>query len=285
MSKSSSKDMSKPPMTSPHLSSAGSHVNPENTLTEGQPFADHIMNRIHVSLQFMVREFCRVKGINSVASIPVDPTFMNRESIFLTSEDVEQVSTLHMIGGSAMIFGLRCIWESLFPNQRVYYKFYDIERLSINNVNDVERSTIDLANWLMTMDRVGQLYFIPWNIREHWMLVIAMPKGKIVFLDPLKSHKHPEEIDSMIMSAYYRASSNALLGNPTKIFNVTCPRQPQSHECGFYVLKYIRDLVRASNAMTTLKEKFGGKTQYCEIADLLPIQHEWLGKLMTYIYQ
>ncbi|XP_062104669.1 uncharacterized protein LOC133815929 [Humulus lupulus] len=117
------------------------------------------------------------------------------------------------------------------------------------------------------------------------MLVIAMPKGKFVFLDPLKSHKHPEEIDSMIMSAYYRASSNALLGNPTKIFNVTCPRQPQSHECGFYVLKYIRDLVRASNAMTTLKEKFGGKTQYCEIADLLPIQHEWLGKLIPYIYQ
>ncbi|XP_062096189.1 uncharacterized protein LOC133801973 [Humulus lupulus] len=107
MSKSSSKDMSKPPMTSPHLSSAGSHINPENTLTEGQPFVDHIMNRIHVSLQFMVREFCRVKGINSVVSIPVDPTFMNRESIFLTSEDVEQVATLHMIGGSAMIFGLR----------------------------------------------------------------------------------------------------------------------------------------------------------------------------------
>ena len=110
-------------------------------------------------------------------------------------------------------------------------------------------------------------------------------------------------------SAYYKASSNELLDNPTKIFNVACPKQPQSHECGFYVLKYIRDFVRASNAMTTLKEKvssffiiyllsiiyeinlyllilqFGGKTQYCEIADLLPIQYEWLGKLMTYIYQ
>ena len=56
-------------------------------------------------------------------------------------------------------------------------------------------------------------------------------------------------------SAYYKASSNELLGNPTKIFNVECPRQPQSHECGFYVLKYIRDLVRASNAIVTLKEK------------------------------
>ena len=108
MSKNPSKDKTnRNSLTSPHLSSAGSHVNPENTLTEGQPFSDHIMNRIHVSLQFMVREFCRVKGINSVVSIPVDPTFMNRESIFLTSEDVEQVSTLHMIGGSAMIFGLR----------------------------------------------------------------------------------------------------------------------------------------------------------------------------------
>ena len=108
MSKSSSKDKTnRNSLTSPHLSLAGSHVNPENTLTEGQPFADHIMNRIHVSLQFMVREFCRVKGINSVVSIPVDPSFMNRESIFLTSEDVEQVATLHMIGDSAMIFGLR----------------------------------------------------------------------------------------------------------------------------------------------------------------------------------
>ena len=56
-------------------------------------------------------------------------------------------------------------------------------------------------------------------------------------------------------SAYYKASSNELLGNPTKIFNVACPRQPQSHECGFYVLKYIRYLVRASNAIETLKEK------------------------------
>ena len=108
MSTSPSKDkMNRNSTTSPHLSSAGSHVNLENTPIEGQPFADHIMNRIHVSLQFMVREFCRVKGMNTVVSIPVDPSFMNRESIFITSEDVEQVATLHMIGGSAMIFGLR----------------------------------------------------------------------------------------------------------------------------------------------------------------------------------
>ncbi|XP_062083402.1 uncharacterized protein LOC133789631 [Humulus lupulus] len=102
------------------------------------------------------------------------------------------------IGSLAMLFGMRCIWESMHPNSRQLYKFFDTEHLSIGN-DESKNYTVDLiAKWMMTMDRRGKIYFIPWIVDRHWMLVLVMMRGMTIILDPLKNHKSPPIITEVM---------------------------------------------------------------------------------------
>ncbi|XP_062107171.1 uncharacterized protein LOC133818357 [Humulus lupulus] len=159
------------------------------------------------------------------------------------------------IGSSAMLFGMRCIWESMHPNSRQLYKFFDTEHLSIGN-DESKNYTVDLiAKWMMTMDRRGQIYFIPWIVDRHWMLVLVMMRGMTIILDPLKNHKSPPIITEVMEKAYAQCLENEYIGTFTKLVRGSCPKQPESHECGYYVLRYIYDLVNAPNPAEVIKKK------------------------------
>ncbi|KAF4383295.1 hypothetical protein F8388_009326 [Cannabis sativa] len=137
-----------------------------------------------------------------------------------------------------------------------------------------------LSIWLNTMTHVGQYYFIPWNIGKHWMLIIAMTSGRVVFLNPLKS-KIPSDIAQMIKAAYANISSNAIVfgKNGPEIWTFACPKQPYNYECGYYVLTYIRDMLQHSNPIEAIKAKFGGLSQYSEDDHLLPLRQQWLNNV------
>ncbi|KAF4384259.1 hypothetical protein G4B88_016825 [Cannabis sativa] len=174
----------------------------------------------------------------------------------------------------------RCIWENLNQRQKELYKFYDVELLSYNNEQDKVIAINQLSIWLNTMTHVGQYYFIPWNIGKHWMLIIAMTSGRVVFLNPLKS-KIPSDIAQMIKAAYANISSNAIVfgKNGPEIWTFACPKQPYNYECGYYVLTYIRDMLQHSNPIEAIKAKFGGLSQYSEDDHLLPLRQQWLNNV------
>ncbi|KAF4379987.1 hypothetical protein G4B88_029979 [Cannabis sativa] len=114
-------------------------------------------------------------------------------------------------------------------------------------------------------------------IAEHWMLIIAMTSGRVVFLNLLKS-KIPSDIAQMIKAAYANISSNAIVfgENGPEIWTFACPKQPYNYECGYYVLTYIRDMLQHSNPIEAIKAKFGGLSQYSEDDHLLPLRQQWL---------
>ncbi|KAF4384826.1 hypothetical protein G4B88_000222 [Cannabis sativa] len=173
-----------------------------------------------------------------------------------------------------------CIWENLNQRQKELYKFYDVELLSYNNEQDKVIAINQLSIWLNTMTHVGQYYFIPWNIGKHWMLIIAMTSGRVVFLNPLKS-KIPSDIAQMIKAAYANISSNAIVfgKNGPEIWTFACPKQPYNYECGYYVLTYIRDMLQHSNPIEAIKAKFGGLSQYSEDDHLLQLRQQWLNNV------
>ncbi|XP_062087170.1 uncharacterized protein LOC133793972 [Humulus lupulus] len=239
-----------------------------------------------MSLKFIVKEYYSNKGIDGVVQVPVDPEFIGeREAIFITSEDVYQAASMDNIGSSAMLFGMRCIWESMHPNSRQLYKFFDTEHLSIGN-DESKNYTVDLiAKWMMTMDRRGQIYFIPWIVDRHWMLVLVMMRGMTIILDPLKNHKSPPIITEVMEKAYAQCLENEYIGTFTKLVRGSCPKQPESHECGYYVLRYIYDLVNAPNPAEVIKKKWFDKKQFNVKDDLLPLQSDWLARLMPFVYE
>lgn len=61
---------------------------------------------------------------------------------------------------------------------------------------------------------------------------------------------------------------------------VKCPRQPSSFECGYYVMKYMQDIITNVNV---LKNNFKGVEEYT-VKDLLRLRDQWatyVAKLIT----
>ncbi|XP_060971039.1 uncharacterized protein LOC133037676 [Cannabis sativa] len=97
------------------------------------------------------------------------------------------------------------------------------------------------------MNNNHQMFFIPWNIGMHWTLVVVTPR-KIIHLNPISGRPIPEVIEQMIGRAFmYIGNAHDYLGPWQGINQANCPRQPKSQECGFYVLKYITDIVARAN--------------------------------------
>ncbi|XP_060971449.1 uncharacterized protein LOC133037824 [Cannabis sativa] len=274
--------------TLPAMSSAGSQSNVRiEQMDKNATFKPEVWAQIPVCLHFLVEEFIRRKGKWSVVEVPTDPDFMPpRTHIILSSEDVEQVGTLNFIGCQGMIFGIRCIWEDL-TNMREYFKFFDPELLNATDKDGIvhQEVVIKLAEWLNTMNNKSQMFFIPWNYERHWMLEIVCA-GKIIHLDPWLRHKRPKmTIDLTLQRAYeLLGGSNELLGIFPGVTVAACPKQTLGIECGFYVLRYINDIVKALNSFVIIREKFGKMDTYDVETMLLPLQHQWLSKLTRYLY-
>ncbi|KAM6592937.1 hypothetical protein CsatA_000640 [Cannabis sativa] len=189
-----------------------------------------------------------------------------------------------------LFFG-RHIWESINGLRKIF-KFYDPELLTVHGISDEEQSqSFDdaarrLANWLSLMNSNHQMFFIPWNIGMHWTLVVVAPR-KIIHLNPVKGRPIPEEIEQMIGRAFmYIGDAHQYLGPWQGISQANCPRQPKSQECGFYVLKYITDIVARANPNRYIQDQkaFGGKKQYDPKTELLPLQRKWIEQLMAVIH-
>ncbi|KAM6540821.1 hypothetical protein CsatB_005268 [Cannabis sativa] len=189
-----------------------------------------------------------------------------------------------------LFFG-RHIWESINGLRKIF-KFYDPELLTVHGISDEEQSqSFDdaarrLANWLSLMNNNHQMFFIPWNIGMHWTLVVVAP-NKIIHLNPLKGRPIPEEIEQMIGRAFmYIGDAHQYLGPWQGIAQANCPRQPKSQECGFYVLKYMTDIVARANPNRYIEDQkaFGGKKQYDPKTEILPLQRKWIEQLMAVIH-
>ncbi|KAM6559143.1 hypothetical protein CsatA_028382 [Cannabis sativa] len=189
-----------------------------------------------------------------------------------------------------LFFG-RHIWESINGLRKIF-KFYDPELLTVHGISDEEQSqSFDdaarrLANWLSLMNSNHQMFFIPWNIGMHWTLVVVAP-NKIIHLNPLKGRPIPEEIEQMIGRAFmYIGDAHQYLGPWQGIAQANCPRQPKSQECGFYVLKYMTDIVARANPNRYIEDQkaFGGKKQYDPKTEILPLQRKWIEQLMAVIH-
>ncbi|XP_060969565.1 uncharacterized protein LOC115713553 [Cannabis sativa] len=103
---------------------------------EDELFSQKVMDLIPNSLKWMVAEFLRIKDKRDIITIPVPRQFIApRLQITLFGEDLQQVALCDFIGNQGMLY----IWESI-KDLRIIFKFYDLELLAVNDINDEEKS-------------------------------------------------------------------------------------------------------------------------------------------------
>ncbi|KAK1559835.1 hypothetical protein Q3G72_018910 [Acer saccharum] len=122
-----------------------------------------------------------------------------------------------------------------------------------------------------------QLIFIPYNPRYHWILVVIdMKSMTIYYLDSLRG-----SIDGFLMNImqigltiYHSHNSNQsdkARKGVVQWKRVQVPMQSVNVECGYYVLRFMNDII-ADRSMLT--ENFHGKRTYTQ-EEIDEVHDEW----------
>ncbi|BBN67730.1 hypothetical protein Prudu_167S000100 [Prunus dulcis] len=111
--------------------------------------------------------------------------------------------------------------------------FIDPATVSANSGTIADRSRLVAARLQKTDGE--QIFMMPYNPGRHWILLIVRAKRETVyFLDPLPGHRVVDEEAKNIVNRRKAVIWKTLSGTP---------KQPSSVECGYYVMRFMRDII------------------------------------------
>ncbi|BBN67841.1 hypothetical protein Prudu_205S000100, partial [Prunus dulcis] len=166
---------------------------------------------------------------------------------FLLPEDFTQFAGMEEIGATVVAVYMRYLHDVLKQaNMCSMVGFIDPATVSANSGTIAERSRLVAARLQKTDGE--QIFMMPYNPGRHWILLIVRAKKETVyFLDPLPGHRVvDEEAKNIVNSAIKIYNTHiARAGRKNVIWKTLSgtPKQPSSVECGYYVMRFMRDII------------------------------------------
>ncbi|VVA41500.1 PREDICTED: PRUPE_6G193600, partial [Prunus dulcis] len=124
--------------------------------------------------------------------------------------------------------------------------FIDPATVSANSGTIADRSRLVAARLQKTDGE--QIFMMPYNPGRHWVLLIVRAKRETVyFLDPLPGHRVVDEEAKNIVNSAIKIYNSHIgrAGRKAVIWKTLSgtPKQPSSVECGYYVMRFMRDII------------------------------------------
>ncbi|CAL9011660.1 unnamed protein product [Prunus brigantina] len=166
---------------------------------------------------------------------------------FVLPEDITQFAGMEEIGATVVAVYMRYLHDVLKQaNMCSMVGFIDPATVSANSGTIADRSRL-VAGRLQKTDG-EQIFMMPYNPGRHWVLLIVRAKRETVyFLDPQPEHRVVnEEVKNIVNSAIKIYNTHiGRAGRKAPIWK-TLPgtaKQPSSVECGYYVMRFMRDII------------------------------------------
>ncbi|KAA0046954.1 uncharacterized protein E6C27_scaffold230G001320 [Cucumis melo var. makuwa] len=145
------------------------------------------------------------------------------------------------------------------------YKFADAGSVSVG-ISKEDRAQILNARLLGTDHR--QILMFPYNSGNHWCLIaIDFSRGTAYWMDPLRNRINNDASD-VVRMAFDISNKKKPVWRIIK-----CPKQGGIVECGYYVMRFMRDIILSSNR--TIIEVMEGSTSTYSQDNLDVVRTEW----------
>ncbi|VVA41699.1 PREDICTED: PRUPE_6G193600, partial [Prunus dulcis] len=178
----------------------------------------------------------------------IDKEVFGRErDTFLLPEDITQFAGMEEIEATVVAVYMRYLHDVLKQaNMCSMVGFIDPATVSANSGTIADRSRMVAARLQKTDGE--QIFMMPYNPGRHWILLIVRAKRETAyFLDPLPGNRVvDEEAKNIVNSAIKIYNSHiARAGRKAVIWKTLSgtPKQPSSVECGYYVMRFMRDII------------------------------------------
>ncbi|KAL6293372.1 hypothetical protein ACE6H2_001514 [Prunus campanulata] len=166
---------------------------------------------------------------------------------FVLHEDISQFAAMEEIGATVVAVYMRCLFDHLKAANMVnMVGFIDPALISADAGSLTERSRIVFSRLQKTDGE--QIFLMPYNPSRHWVLIIVRAKKEIVyFLDPLPGNRVVDEEGKNIVNSALKMYNSHIgrIGHKAPLWKTLpgTPKQPSSVECGYYVMRFMRDII------------------------------------------
>uniref|UniRef100_A0A803QVH3 Ubiquitin-like protease family profile domain-containing protein n=1 Tax=Cannabis sativa TaxID=3483 RepID=A0A803QVH3_CANSA len=202
----------------------------------------------------------------------------------LMKYDIENLCNYEMLGENEIQLYMWMLDEQVHTNGLNHlYAFMHPALISTTAGTDEVRAD-NLFKRFLQMSLETQFLICPWKINTHWMLVLIQPHThSVAFLDPMNSHFREEIRDIIIMAfdKYHSYLCKAETDN-SKLCVPKCPNQSRPTECGYYIMKFAKELTSKPLPKQYLRREMKRTTPYTaeEINDL---RDEWAESIFQYL--
>ncbi|KAA0053305.1 transposase [Cucumis melo var. makuwa] len=205
--------------------------------------------------------------------------FGSDKFVYLAREDLLHYCGMVEIGYMCILAYITCLWDKCDCARN----FFVIDQSKISShIKNHDLRSRNLANQLEAVN-LEQKVLIPYNISFHWMLhVIDLRENCVYVLDSLRS-KVNEDIHGIMnvgLKTWQAKHDLQRYRSTPKWRPVKCPRQLDSVWCGYYVQKYIHEIVH--NSSTSITSLFNTKNAYRQ-EKIDEIRTEWAAFFSRYV--
>ncbi|KAI3516150.1 hypothetical protein L1887_15061 [Cichorium endivia] len=151
---------------------------------------------------------------------------------------------------------------------------------------NTEEASRSIANRLSTR-KDNDIILLPFNPGKHWVLaVLDMKTTTCYYIDSLRPSNVNPHLRQIIDAAMvlYAAQSGSNKRVKLNWVNATCPRQPGNTECGYYTLKFMKEIVEEGVEVLIDNNVGSGKVHYTD-ADIDEIREEWASFVTNFIFR
>ncbi|KAL6219484.1 hypothetical protein ACLB2K_007243 [Fragaria x ananassa] len=198
------------------------------------------------------------KTVNTVFQADL---FGHPKKAYICRADVYSIAHKKQVSNSALFFYMSYLNKVLKQKKMEdMIRFVDSDKVSpIGSGTPTARSR-DLSV-MYKNGKPGQIYLIPYNTGQHWTLTIVNPELETArYMDPLKRRLDGSEwpaivIDSIKMyTGLLRKQPEKKKASPWKPL-LGAPIQKDDVSCGYYVMRYMKEIVEDNNI--DLDKKWG----------------------------
>ncbi|KAI3870043.1 hypothetical protein MKX03_017913 [Papaver bracteatum] len=221
----------------------------------------------------------RLTGSIPFISVPVDAAVFGTEmELYLELDDVRYMCHMEDLSENCVVAYIRNLLYDILMERGIQHKYEFINPASVKAAKDADLSKV-ITSRLMNTN--CQWVFIPVNPEgAHWLLVaINMVAMSCYWLDPLGLPAR-YNIKPFVTFGLKGLQKDGVKRSSPIWYNIKCPKQKNSVESGFYIMKFMREIIDEP-IMFTKSEPFSKSTY--EQDEIDEERLEWIQTVEAYL--
>ncbi|KAL6219353.1 hypothetical protein ACLB2K_007112 [Fragaria x ananassa] len=224
------------------------------------------------------------KTVNTVFQADL---FGHPKKAYICRADVYSIAHKKEVSNSALFFYMSYLNKVLKQKKMEdMIRFVDSDKVSAIGSGTPTARSRDLSV-MYKNGKLGKIYLIPYNTGQHWTLTIVNPELETArYMDPLKRRLDGSEWPAIVTDSIkmYRGLLRKQPGkkkaSPWKPL-LGAPIQKDDVSCGYYVMRYMKEIVEDNNI--DLDKKWGTRAVLTYTAEEIDeIRGEWAEHVLQF---